>query len=113
MNNNKQNPEVHHHECSPYLYNCVQTQIKFEKITGKKQFDLGSCFGVLFPPPTAYMFSLNADVYAFLSPSIVLEEILLLDTNVKNADFTTSLFLLTIKGTDGLCLITQKLLFLS
>lgn len=51
MNNNKQNPEVHHHECSPYLYNCVQTQIKFEKITGKNQFDLGSCFGVLFPPP--------------------------------------------------------------
>lgn len=63
------------------------------------------CLFVFFP--TAHIFNLTDDVYTFLSKYIALEEIILVATSVRNYDFTRLLsFLLSIKGSDGLCLTT-------
>lgn len=47
------------------------------------------------------IFSQKIDVYIFLPMSIGLEEVVLQAINATNSDFTTPLFLLNIKGSDG------------
>lgn len=48
INKKKNNPEVHQHECSSYLYNSVQTWIKFEKNDCTKPISFGIVFWCVY-----------------------------------------------------------------